>query len=154
VQQGTREPDESVDATIEQELLDGLLSPAIWTAFAERSRAVIVALRDWLDERFSSRDMRVAAYGAAAKGNTLLNAAGVVASEIAVVADGSVAKQGKFLPGTRIPVVAPAELGEANATDILILPWNLADEIVPILGEIVPGARRWVAVPGMTLIEP
>jgi hypothetical protein len=154
VQQGAREPDASVDATIERELLDGLLSPAIWAAFAERSRAVIVALRDWLDERSSTPDMRVAAYGAAAKGNTLLNAAGVVASEIAVVADGSVAKQGKFLPGTRIPVVAPGELAEADATDILILPWNLADEIVPILGEIVPGARRWVAVPGMTLIDP
>jgi 2-polyprenyl-3-methyl-5-hydroxy-6-metoxy-1,4-benzoquinol methylase len=154
VQQGAREPDESVDAAIEQELLDGLLSPAIWAAFAERSRAVIVALRDWLDERSSAPDLRVAAYGAAAKGNTLLNAAGVVASEIAVVADGSVAKQGKFLPGTRIPVVAPSELADASATDILILPWNLADEIVPILGEIVPGARRWVAVPGMTLIDP
>ena len=116
MQQGAREPDASVAATIEQELRDGLLSPAVWAAFAERSRAVIVALRDWLDERSSAGGSAVAAYGAAAKGNTLLNAAGVGASEIAVVADGSVAKQGKFLPGTRIPVVAPGELAEANAT--------------------------------------
>jgi hypothetical protein len=125
----------------------------IWAAFAERSRATIAALREWLSAHAANGD-RLAAYGAAAKGNTLLNAAHVEASEILVVADGSAEKQGKFLPGTRIPVVAPDALAAAGATDVLILPWNLAAEIGPILRELVPGARRWVAVPELRMLEP
>jgi 2-polyprenyl-3-methyl-5-hydroxy-6-metoxy-1,4-benzoquinol methylase len=152
VPQGARPAESSVAETIERELREGLLAPATWEAFAERSRGTIVALRAWLRERQASGD-RVAAYGAAAKGNTLLNAAQVVPAEIVVVADGSVEKQGKFLPGTRIPIVAPVALADAGATDILILPWNLAAEIGPILRDLVPGARRWVAVPELRTLE-
>jgi SAM-dependent methyltransferase len=72
---------------------------------------------------------RVAAYGAAAKGNTLLNFCGVGPEEIAFVADRNPHKQKKFLPGTHIPVVSPEELMQAKPDYVLILPWNLRDEI-------------------------
>ena len=72
---------------------------------------------------------RVAAYGAAAKGNTLLNFCGVGVPDIAFVADRNPHKQSKFLPGTHIPVVSPEELMRAKPDYVLILPWNLRDEI-------------------------
>ncbi|MDX6600625.1 MAG: hypothetical protein QOE87_4512 [Gaiellales bacterium] len=152
VKRGSRAPDDSVGNAIERELSGGLLSPDTWRAFAERSRATIAGLREWLDQHAAS-GARVAAYGAAAKGNTLLNAAGVAASDIAAVADGSSEKQGKYLPGTRIPIVAPGDLAGYEPTDVLILPWNIAAEIGPIIGELVPGARRWVAVPALRALE-
>jgi SAM-dependent methyltransferase len=71
----------------------------------------------------------VAAYGAAAKGNTLLNFCGVTPADIAVVADRNPHKQSKFLPGTHIPVVSPQALLEARPDYVLILPWNLQAEI-------------------------
>jgi SAM-dependent methyltransferase len=71
----------------------------------------------------------VAAYGAAAKGNTLLNFCGVTPADISVVADRNPHKQSKFLPGTHIPVVSPQALLEARPDYVLILPWNLQAEI-------------------------
>jgi hypothetical protein len=153
VRRGSQAADESVANAIERELSDGLLSPDAWRAFAGRSRSTITGLRAWLDER-DAQGARVAAYGAAAKGNTLLNAAHVAAADIAVVADGSSEKQGRYLPGTGIPIVAPDELAGYAPTDVLILPWNIASEIGPIIARLLPGARRWVAVPELRILEP
>ena len=82
---------------------------------------------------------RIAAYGAAAKGNTLLNFCGVTPADIAFVADRNPHKQNKFLPGTHIPVVSPEELMQAKPDYVLILPWNLRDEIQLQLA----GIRAW-----------
>jgi SAM-dependent methyltransferase len=82
---------------------------------------------------------RIAAYGAAAKGNTLLNFCGVTPADIAFVADRNPHKQNKFLPGTHIPVVSPEELMQAKPDYVLILPWNLRDEIQQQLA----GIRAW-----------
>jgi len=71
----------------------------------------------------------VAAYGAAAKGNTLFNFCAVTRAEVAMVADRNPHKQAKFLPGTHIPVVSPEELMAARPDYVLILPWNLEEEI-------------------------
>ena len=71
----------------------------------------------------------VAGYGAAAKGNTLLNFAGVGPDLLAFVCDGAAAKQGKFLPGSHIPVLPPSTLEERRPDFLIILPWNIADEI-------------------------
>ena len=73
---------------------------------------------------------RIAAYGAAAKGNTLLNYCGVGGDFLDYVADLSPHKQGKFLPGTHIPVVAPARIRETRPDYLLILPWNIKDEVM------------------------
>jgi 2-polyprenyl-3-methyl-5-hydroxy-6-metoxy-1,4-benzoquinol methylase len=152
VRTGSRAADPSVAATIGRELAEGLLTPATWADFARRSRRTISDLRDWLDLR-ASQGACVAAYGAAAKGNTLLNAAGVSDSDICAVADGSPEKQEKYLPGSHIPVVVPAALVDTEATDVLILPWNIAAEIAPLIRQLLPAARTWVAVPEIRELE-
>ena len=73
---------------------------------------------------------RVAAYGAAAKGNTLLNYAGVRPDLISFVCDAAISKQGKFLPGSRIPILPPAAMKETKPEFVLVLPWNIIEEIV------------------------
>jgi hypothetical protein len=148
VPRGARPVEPSVDAAIARELAAGLLSEAAWTGFSERSRSAINGLRSWLDG-CADRGERVAGYGAAAKGNTLMNAAGVVATDVVAVADGSAEKQGKYLPGSRVPVIAPESLPDVAADHVLILPWNIAAEIVPILGRLTPRSKYWRAVPTM-----
>jgi SAM-dependent methyltransferase len=89
--------------------------------------------------RARAQGRRVAAYGAAAKGNTLLNFAGVRADLISLVADRNPAKQGKFLPGSRIPIVPEQVLREARPDYVVILPWNLRSEVTQQLAYI----RDW-----------
>ena len=72
---------------------------------------------------------KVGAYGAAAKGNTLLNFAGVRADLLPWVVDRNPAKQGKYMPGSRIPVVDEARLLAERPDYVLVLPWNLGEEI-------------------------
>ena len=91
---------------------------------------------------------RVAAYGAAAKGNTLLNFAGVRPDLLPYVVDASPHKQGRFLPGSRIPVRSPQALLDDRPDVVLILPWNLRDEIVAQLQPVRAwGGRFATAVP-------
>jgi hypothetical protein len=78
----------------------------------------------------------VAAYGAPAKGNTLLNYCGIGRDFIAFTVDRNVHKQGLLLPGTRIPVLAPDEIAKRRPDFVLILPWNLREEIVAQINEI------------------
>ena len=143
---GSREISPRVQAAIDRELAGGLLDPTTWQAFEARSRATIGALRGWLEERRDSGD-RVAGYGAAAKGNTLLNAAGGRPNDLVAVADGSPEKQGRFLPGSGVPIIAPEGLAATDPTDVLVLPWNIADEITPLVHNLLPRARVWIAVP-------
>lgn len=84
---------------------------------------------------------KVVAYGAAAKGNTLLNYAGIRADLVPFVADRSPAKQGKYLPGSRIPIVDESFITATKPNYVLILPWNLSEEIVDQLKYI----RSWNA---------
>ena len=96
---------------------------------------------------------RVAAYGAPAKGNTLLGYCGVGPELVEYTVDRSPAKQGRFLPGSRIPVHAPEMLRAARPDDILILPWNLRDEIAAQLQDLVElGCRLVVAVPRLEVV--
>jgi hypothetical protein len=91
----------------------------------------------------SARDAgkRVAGYGAPGKGNTLLNFCGIRSDLVEFTVDRNPYKQGKFLPGTHIPIFPPAMIDERRPDYILILPWNLKDEIVNQLSE----ARKWGA---------
>lgn len=85
------------------------------------------------------RGKRVVGYGAPAKGNTLLNYCGIRSDLIEFTVDRSPEKQGKFLPGTHIPVYAPQKIMEAKPDYVFILPWNLRDEIVRTMADI----RQW-----------
>ena len=95
----------------------------------------------------------VVGYGAAAKGNTLLNSCRVTAAQIPFVADVSVHKQGRLLPGSHIPVISPEALAEARPDYVLILPWNLRDEIMESLAHIREwGGRFVIPVPQATIL--
>jgi len=150
--QGSRPLDPSVAEAVADELAAGLLDRTERTAFADRSRRTISGLRAWFDERRAA-GATVVGYGAAAKGNTLLNAAGATADDLVAVADANTTKQGSFLPGSRVPIVSPEALSAAAPTDVLLLPWNLRTEVVPLLADIVPAATVWIAVPTMTRVS-
>lgn len=95
-----------------------------------------------------AQGLRVGAYGAAAKGNTLLNFAGVRPDLLPYVVDKNPAKQGQYLPGSRIPIVDEAHLRAHRPDRVLILPWNLRDEVAAQLDYVRGwGGRLVVAVP-------
>jgi len=106
--------------------------------FTPRVEAVRDGFRGFLD-RAVSEGKRVAAYGAAAKGNTFLNYCGVTANEIVAAFDANPAKQGRYLPGSHVPVLSPEAVRDIRPDYVLILPWNLKDEIV----EQLPYVREW-----------
>src|SRR6185369_3807999 len=82
---------------------------------------------------------RIAGYGAPGKGNTLLNYCGIRTDFLDYTVDRSPHKQGNFLPGTRIPILSPDKVRETKPDYLLILPWNLKDEITKQMAEI----RHW-----------
>lgn len=91
---------------------------------------------------------RIAAYGAAAKGNTFLNVCGVTVADIEAVFDRSAAKQGKLLPGSHIPVLAPERIGDIKPDYLVVLPWNLIDEVSAQMRGISDWGGRFVtAIP-------
>ena len=97
---------------------------------------------------------RVAAYGAAAKGNTFLNTCGVTANDIVCVFDRSLEKQGKMLPGSHLPILAPERIGEIKPDYLLILPWNLASEIKSSMAGISEWGGRFVtALPDLVISD-
>jgi SAM-dependent methyltransferase len=126
-----------------QETAAGLAELATYLQFAKRVDECRDSLREFLAGA-KRAGKRVAAYGAAAKGNTLLNFCGVTAQDISFVADRNPHKQKKLLPGTHIPVVSPEELMQAKPDYVLILPWNLRDEIRQQLAGITAWNGRFV----------
>jgi hypothetical protein len=96
---------------------------------------------------------KIAAYGAAAKGNTLLNYAGVKPDLLPFVCDAAKAKQGKFMPGSHIPICAPMALTENNYDFVIIFPWNIASEVIKEnIGLLERGTKFVVAVPKLQII--
>jgi len=99
------------------------------------------------------KKLSVAAYGAAAKGNTLLNYAGIKKDLISYVCDSAPSKQNKFLPGTRIPIFPPEYLFKNRPDYLLILPWNIADEIVTQLDKLKKNKTKFfVAIPKIKIL--
>jgi SAM-dependent methyltransferase len=126
-----------------QESAAGLADLATYLRFAERVENCRRSLLEFLAQ--ARREGKVvAAYGAAAKGNTLLNFCGVTPADISQVADRNPHKQSKFLPGTHIPVVSPQALLQSKPDYVLILPWNLQEEIRQQLREIKDWGGRFV----------
>jgi hypothetical protein len=96
---------------------------------------------------------KVAAYGAAAKGNTFLSVCGVAYPRIDAVYDRSPAKQGKFTPGSHIPILAPDQIKKLRPDDVIILPWNISDEIVRSMSFIREwGGRFVIAIPNLKIL--
>lgn len=113
-------------------------------AKAEHARASFLAFL----AKAKAEGKTVAGYGAAAKGNTFLNFCGVSDADITLIADASHAKQGRLAPGTHIPIVSPDALRAARPDYVLILPWNLAEEIAKSMADIrAYGGRFVIAIP-------
>jgi hypothetical protein len=144
----TDAPDVSVTRALTEERRLGLFDTRLWDSFATRSDAAIDGLREWLHQQ-TTTGRTVAGYGAAAKGNTFLNAVGDAARTLQYVVDGSAAKQGKFMPGSQVPVLAPAALAQDPVDVVLVLPWNLARELGALVHQLAPDAQAWVAIPRM-----
>lgn len=136
-----------VEEMLARERAAGMTAASYYQDFQPRAEKIKDDLLQFLiDAKRSGKT--VVAYGAAAKGNTLLNFAGVRPDLIACVVDRNPAKQGKFMPGSRIPIVAEDALKESRPDVVLILPWNLGPEIKLQLAYV----RQWsgellVAVP-------
>jgi SAM-dependent methyltransferase len=111
------------------------------------------AVIDFL-ESAKAEGKRVLAYGAPAKGNTLLNYCGIGTDLIEFTVDRSPAKQGRFLPGSRIPVRAPEALLDARPDYVLILPWNIRDEIMDKMSAVRDwGGKFVVPIPAVEVLE-
>lgn len=121
----------------------GMFKPQYYKSFQQKVNRVKYELVSFLIEQ-KQKQKTIAAYGAAAKGNTLLNYCGIKKDLIAFVADASPHKQGKFLPGTHIPVTNEGQIRKAQPDFVLILPWNLREEISAQLGYIRNWAGRFV----------
>lgn len=134
---------ERVAALLERERAAGLTDIAGYRGFDGRVQEVKRGLLEFLIAA-KREGKRIACYGAAAKGNTLLNYCGIRQDFIDFVVDRSTAKQGRLLPGTRIPVFALTELDRARPDYVLILPWNLRDEIVETMAHIREWGGRFV----------
>jgi SAM-dependent methyltransferase len=118
----------SVQLMIDRERDAGLQTLTAYTGFQERINRIKDDLVSFLIEK-KSLGKTVVAYGAAAKGNTLLNYAGIKPDLLTKVFDAAPSKQGKFMPGSHIPILPPEELISAKADYVLVLPWNIAEEV-------------------------
>ena len=120
-----------------------MASPAGYAGMGSRVAELTGALRDFLVSA-KAQGKKVAGYGAAAKGNTFLNVAGIGADSIGLVVDRNPEKQNRLLPGSHIPVLAVEALVEAKPDYVLILPWNLAEEIMREQAGIAAWGGRFV----------
>ncbi|NQW10311.1 MAG: class I SAM-dependent methyltransferase [Alphaproteobacteria bacterium] len=142
----------AVDKTLAAERTAGIERAATYSSFDSN----VHRIRD--DLLAFIRDVRrngksVVGYGAAAKGNTLINYCGLGPSDIDYVVDQNPLKQGHLLPQSRIPILAPDQLARTRPDFVLILPWNLREEIVQSMSHIREwGGRFVVAVPKLELI--
>jgi len=126
-----------------EEVLAGLDRLATYETFGQRVRQLKRSLLHLLIGLLES-GKSVAAYGAPAKGNTLLNYCGIGRDFIGYTVDRNVHKQGLLLPGTRIPVLAPDEIGRRRPDYVLILPWNLQEEIVAQINQFPNWTGRFI----------
>jgi SAM-dependent methyltransferase len=122
-------PHRRVAQVLEDEKQTGMSSAAYYEGFSARVRGLREELRRVLSD-LKAKGARLAAYGAAAKGSTLLNYAGIGRETIDFVVDRSPHKQGKFMPGVHLPIRAPSALVEEQPDYVLLLTWNFKDEIL------------------------
>ncbi|MBN2907060.1 MAG: methyltransferase domain-containing protein [Rhodobacteraceae bacterium] len=142
----------AVARVLAEETRQGLDTLASYSQFQARADAVKNGLLAFLLEA-KRTGKSVAAYGAAAKGNTLLNYAGVKPDLIPYVYDAAPSKQNHFMPGSHIPILPPSELESRRPDYVLILPWNIADEVRAQLAPLAEKGTKFVtAVPELKVM--
>ena len=147
----SRSVSSNVAAILESEIKHGLQDLVTYQSFQERADKIKDDLLLFLLDQ-KKQNKSVVAYGAAAKGNTLLNYAGVRPDLLEFVCDGAAAKQGKFMPGSHIPIFPPEKLAKSNPGYLLILPWNISDEVKTQNAALLSrGVKCVVAVPSLKI---
>lgn len=133
----------------------GMLTPDYYKSFQSHVNTIKNDFIKFLIER-KAQGEKVVGYGAAAKGNTLINYAGIKGNDlIEFVVDAAPSKQGKYLPGSHIPVYEPAKIREARPDYVIIFPWNLKEEIIDQLSYIAEwGGKFIVFVPSLHVYNP
>ena len=125
---GAVEPKSVVNAVLADEIAAGLESFSAYKNFQFQSEAIKHTLVEFLLEAKRNGEL-VLGYGAAAKGNTLLNYAGIQSDLLSAVADRAISKQNKYLPGSHIPIISPQSLLDLSPDKVIVLPWNLVEEV-------------------------
>ena len=140
-----------VDDLLSRETLAGMSSIAFYQGFQEHAERVKNDFLRFLIEKKGEGKL-VVGYGAAAKGNTLLNFAGVRSDLIRYVVDRSPHKQNKFMPGSRIPIVSEERLSVDKPDFVVIFPWNISDEVKTQLNHLTKSGTKFVvAVPNLQI---
>ncbi len=147
----TRASTPAVASLLAEEAQSGLQALATYQNFQSKADKVKDDLLSFLiDQKRAGKE--VAAYGAAAKGNTLLNYAGVKPDLLPLVCDAAQAKQGKYMPGSHIPILQPSALAAKAPDYVLILPWNIAAEVKQQNAELAARGTKFVtAVPKLNI---
>jgi SAM-dependent methyltransferase len=147
-----RETQTSVTNLLQEETDRGLQILQTYQDFQPRADKIKDDLLTFLINQ-KRNGKKVAAYGAAAKGNTLLNYAGVKPDLVPFVCDAAESKQGKFMPGSHIPILTPDVLREGPPNLVLVLPWNIAEEVRVQLADLaMRGVQFATAVPELRLL--
>jgi SAM-dependent methyltransferase len=133
----------SVELLLQEEQRLGIDRFAYYADFAQRVRSIRERLQRLLGD-LKTRGARLAGYGAAAKGTILLNYVGIGAETLDFVVDRNPHKQGKWVPGVRLPILAPAALLDTQPDYVLILPWNFQDEIIGQQAEYAHRGGRFI----------
>jgi hypothetical protein len=144
---------ENVHNVIEQERAAGLMEDSVYEDFSAKVQRIKNDLLSFLIAQ-NNNHKKVVAYGAAAKGNTLMNFAGVRQDYVSYVVDKNPAKSGKFMPGNHIPIVGEEKLQTDHPDYVLILPWNLKDEIINQLSYVREWGGQFVsAIPNLQVMK-
>lgn len=141
-----------VKALLDKEIAAGINNMQTYRDFAKKAQKVKM---DFLKFLIAQKEAgkKVAAYGAAAKGNTLMNYCGVKPDLLPFVVDASKFKQGRYMPGSHIPIVTEEKIKSEKPDYLVILPWNIKDEVMKQLAYVKEwGAKFVVAIPKLTIL--
>jgi SAM-dependent methyltransferase len=148
---GSYQMSSRVNELLDRESATGMKTREYYSGFQQKADTVKYDFISFLIEA-NREGKRVTAYGAAAKGNTLLNYAGIRPDLITCVVDRNPAKQGKYLPGSRIPIVDESFIMSENPDYVVVLPWNIRSEIMTQLAYIRQWGGQFVtAVPSLII---
>lgn len=148
-----RQVSENVERIIQNEVALGLDQIETYTEYHSKIQRIKRNILQ-LFTQLKNQDKKIVAYGAAAKGNTLLNYCGIGKDFIDYVVDANPHKQGKYLPGTRIPITNIDEIAKSKPDYIIIFPWNIKKEIIELLSFTREwGAKAVVLIPEIEIID-
>jgi SAM-dependent methyltransferase len=144
-QNDDRSDKHSVQKIIDAEITQGLKDLNTYKSFQKHVEKIKDDLISFLIEQ-KRKSIKIAAYGAAAKGNTLLNYAGIKQDLLPFVFDAAESKQGKFLPGSHIPILSPEKISEFEIDYLFVLPWNIKTEIMQSIANLFKSPVKFLTV--------